>query len=260
MTDTDGQLRRRILAGVAAVALVLVGVVVGLVLGGDDGDDGDGDDVVASDETTTTGDDDGDDGAPPRPTAVGETTSTTGAVQGPVAATPQGRELIALIDAGQAASYAASYRTTDASNQLGTVQVEVWRDGDRVRQDARVQVDGREVETAAFIDGEAVRVCQRAAADPGWQCQDVDRAQVPDVDGRIRTAVTELADRTSGGTDATIAGQPSRCYSVIDENDDPVELCVTLTGVPARFVAGDSSIELLSYGDGVPAEVFTPPG
>jgi hypothetical protein len=83
--------------------------------------------------------------------------------------------------------------------------------------------------------------------------------QAPNVDARIRDAVQELAGTTTAAPSTTIAGQAARCYGIIDTDGQPIELCVTEQGVPARFVAGESRVELLSYSDGVPEGIFTPP-
>ena len=250
MTDSRGQLRRRLLAGAVAVALVVVGVFAGLALGGDDGG---GSDDVATDASPTTGD-------PTTTTAAAVPDETSSTVAGPsVQPTPAGQELIDLVARGQSAAYSARYQTVDPTSQLGTLFVEIWREGDRLRQDATVQVEGRTVESSAFVDGDEVRACQRGTGQQEWQCQDVPRESAPDVDGRIRAAINELADQTAGGTDTTIAGQPARCYEVTDDDGEAYELCVTAEGVPARLVTGNSSVELVSYQPGVPDGIFEPP-
>ena len=250
MTNSEGQLRRRLLVGAVAAILVLVGVFAGLLLG--DGDDDGGDDVATSDSSPN------DDEATTTTAAPEEETSTT--VSGPpVQPTPEGQELIDLVARGQSAVYTARYQTIDPTNQLGTLFVDIWRDGSRLRQDAIVQVEGRTVESSAFVDGDEVRACQRGSGQPDWQCQDVPRESAPDVDGRIRDAINDLADQTTGSTPTTIAGQPARCYQVTDQDSSDFELCVTDEGVPARLNSGGASVELVSYTAGVPEGIFTPP-
>jgi hypothetical protein len=179
--------------------------------------------------------------------------------EGPIAPTAQGRELVDLISRGQSLTYTATYQNNDPTSQLGTQSVQLYRDGSHVRQDATVTIDGQSIETQAFSSGGTVRACQRPAGGASWQCQDVPPDQAPDIDGRIRAAVSELSGSTTGGVDETIAGQPSRCYDVTDTDGTAMQLCVTNQGVPARLKSGAASVELASYAPGVPDGAFTPP-
>lgn len=223
--------------------VLAIGIVIGVVLA--DGGDGETDVVSTGSEPTS----------PP----TGPITTTTGARDGPAGPpTPAGQALIDLIASGQSLTYTARYQTVDPTNQLGTLLVDVWRAGARIRQDAVVQVEGRTVESSAFIEGEEVRACQRGNGQD-WQCEEVPRESAPDVDGRIRDAVSQLSGQTSGGTNTTIAGQPARCFQVIDYDGTEMNLCVTSLGVPARLVAGEASLELVAFEEGVPEGIFTPP-
>jgi hypothetical protein len=218
------------------LALVLVALLVGaavigavaVVMGGDD-DDGGQDGATASSTTTT------------------HELST------------DAEELLARLAEGR--QTAVHVRLASAEDALagGTVTVEIWRDGDLVRQDVQLDSATSRTEVSAFQLADGNAICQREAEGP-WTCQRAASVATENGDpvGLIEAVAANLQGAEVTGADEEIDGTAVRCYA-IERPDGTSELCLTEDGVPMRLATEGQVLTATSVEREVPGDVFTPP-
>lgn len=225
--------RTRVAAAVVVVALLAVTV---LTLAGDDGDDG----VAAGRTPTSTS------------TSVAAVTTTS---LDRADLSREARELLDLVDRGRAGTFHARY--TVLSPGLGedrrSVELEVWRRADRIRQDTFVLDATGESRTAAFGTAEGTVGCQQPPGG-GWICQQVaDEAFDPSQDF-LSGILGLLASSTVAVTDGSVGSFAGRCFALSE-----AELCLSPDGVPLRIDAGGTSYEVLELDGEVSEADFVPP-
>ncbi|HEY9556629.1 MAG TPA: hypothetical protein VIR58_07835 [Acidimicrobiales bacterium] len=220
--------RRRLIWIVLAAAAAVAVVVVAVVALGDDGED-------------------------PAPPPV------TSALPDPLegAEDPDTAELAQLLEQGRAGTYHATYSTSGSLEgaPAAGVGLEVWRDGERLRQDSVATTEGQEVRTSSFLRATDVVVCSQI---PGqdWACSTSSR---PANDDGVFGSVTEqLAGSSVTAREAEVDGRAVRCFA-FDGPSGTGELCVTPEGVPASIEAGGMEIFLAGLDADVPDEVFELP-
>lgn len=167
------------------------------------------------------------------------------------------RELLDLLERGRAQTFHARYTATTPDEADATTRLELWRDGQRVRQDSVVEAPDGTVRTASIRDPDdrVVSCVQRDGGD--WNCGP------PSQTSGDQDLFGSVADQLSGAdvtvTDAQVAGHDARCFTLTDATATS-ELCVTDEGIPVRLAAGDEAEMTLDELDrDVDASVFTPP-
>ncbi len=214
------------------VGLLVVGAVVGLIAilaGGDDDDDDEG--SSASTSTTTT-----------------------------VPLSGDAEDLLTRLEAGRSTKMHVRLESAAGAVGGGTVAVEIWRDGDLVRQDVRLDGPDAFTEVAAFQLEDGNVVCQRTTADDPFQCQRAVSVGSENGDpvGLIEAAAANLQGAEVTATDEEINGTPVRCYA-IERPEGASALCVTEDGVPMALSTQGQELRATTVDDEVPADVFEPP-
>lgn len=213
------------------VGLLVLGAVVGLIAilaGGDDDDDDE-----AADPTSTT---------------------TTVPLSG------DAEDLVRRLEAGRDAKVHVRLASAEGAVGGSTVAVEIWRDGDLVRQDVLLQGPDSFTEVSAFQLADGNVVCQRTAADAQFTCQRAVSVGSENGDpvGLIEAAAANLQGAEVTATDEEIDGTPVRCYA-IERPDGASALCVTEDGIPMALSTQGQELRATTVDDQVPAEVFEPP-
>jgi hypothetical protein len=174
------------------------------------------------------------------------------------ASDPDAVELGELLDAGSAATYHARYLLAGGSTDAPApdVELEVWRDGERLRQDTSTEVEGQAVQTASFVDDGRIVLCSRSG-ELDWSCAE-SAPSGTEQDGVIGSVLDQLAGSDLTPRDDEIDGRAVRCFAFTSADGDG-DVCVTPEGVPARVHLGGAGIELSELDDDVPGDVFDPP-
>jgi hypothetical protein len=190
---------------------------------------------------------DADDGATPSPS-----------VRPP---TEEGRALTSLVEEAQVLTYHATYRVAGEQPAEGSISVEVWRKGDRVRLDQELRGQDRVVRTSGFrLEGRTIG-CTREGEGAPWRCTSVDQPRPspgdasgdPLIGGLVREM--SITDLTVGTEE--INGRQARCYKA---SDGSREVCVTTEeGIAVRIATPQSRLELAELERDVDDSIFEPP-
>ncbi len=156
------------------------------------------------------------------------------------------RELVALADQGSQVTHHAVYE------QPGGLTLEVWADGEHVREETRV--DGGEHRLLLRTPDDAVDCVEE---DGGWACSDAE--VVPGVQGRVEQLTADLAGAEVTARDDDVADLAVRCFEVTVAPDEVLEICLTPEGVLARLAAGEDRLELVQLDDDVDDDDFEVP-
>lgn len=215
---------------VVLVALLVGGAIVGAIaiLSGDDDDDASSADATSTTTTVPLGED--------------------------------AEDLLSRLERGRSAQ--VHVRLASGAGELagGTVTVEIWRDGDLVRQDVLLEGPAGRTEVSAFQLADGNVICQRTEADAPWECQRSVSVATESGDpvGLIEAAAANLQGADVTATDEEIDGTPVRCYAIV-RPDAENALCVTEDGVPMRLSTQGQVLTATAVDREVPADVFTPP-
>jgi hypothetical protein len=173
--------------------------------------------------------------------------------------TEEGRALTSLVEEAQALTYHATYRIGGEQPEEGSISVEFWRKGDRIRLDQELRSEDRTVRSSGFrLAGQTIG-CVREGEAP-WRCTTVDQPRpspgVAIADPLIGGLVDDLsrADLTVGTEE--IDGRQARCYKAADPSR---EVCVTGEGIAVRVGTPQSRLELAELERDVEDSVFDPP-
>jgi hypothetical protein len=156
------------------------------------------------------------------------------------------RELVALADQGSQVTHHAVYE------QPGGLGLEVWADGERVREETRV--DDGDHHLLLRTPDDAVD-CVEASGD--WTCEDTDA--VPGLQSRVEQLTADLAGADVTEREDEVADLAVRCFEVTVAPDEVLEICLTPEGVLARLAAGDDRLELAQLDDDVDDDDFERP-
>jgi len=224
----------RVIAAVAVVAILPLTAVA--IIGGGGDDDVDTEGSVSTSSTSTT--------------AVVTTTSIAREDL-----PPEAQELLDLVDRGRASTFHARY--TVLSPALGesasSAELEVWRDGDRIRQDTSVIEAGGVVRTSAFGSPGGTIGCQQPAGG-SWACQRVADEPFDPSEDFISGILALLGSAPVAVSDTTVGPYEGRCYEL-----EAATLCLDDEGVPLRVDAGGTSYEVVELDDEVSDGDFEPP-
>jgi hypothetical protein len=186
-----------------------------------------------------------------------EATSTTGTTE-PLG--EQAQDLLSRLERGRAGQVHLRLASADGAVDGRTIVVEMWRDGDLVRQDVIIEAAGSRNEVSAFQLPSGNVICQRTAADAEWGCQQSMSTATESGDpvGLIEAAAANLQGADVTATDEEIDGTAVRCYA-IERPEGASALCLTDDGVPLRLIAQGQELTATSVEREVHADVFTPP-
>jgi hypothetical protein len=262
--------RNRVLMALGAVAVALVGSVIGYTVAGDDDDEPTKLDASGTDSGSTTDDggasdegseDDGgaDDGASdegpsevPPPVPV-----STDGLTGPAL------DLANAINNASSLTYHAVYQGSheDVNGAPTEITVEVWRGLPLARRDTRVKAGDGTLQTRELRLADGLFGCvdtQKGDTEPEWIClpdagQGTDAAEP--VLGRARPV-----EGTVTVADDTVGGVPSRCYTVTGVSKVE-EVCFDADGIPTSIDGGDGAIVRTQVGRGIdPDDIVIPEG
>ncbi len=183
-----------------------------------------------------------------------ETTTTTTA---PVSDT--GQELLDRLAAGRDLALHLRFEPADPAADEGALTVELWRDGDRVRQDVVLTGPGVRTELSAFELPSGNVLCQRAS-ESEWQCERTVSVatEAGDPAGLIEAAAADLEGADVVATDEVIDGEDVRCYAIEGASGDST-LCVTEEGIPMRLAVEGSELTATLVERSVDGDVFEVP-
>jgi len=88
------------------------------------------------------------------------------------AVSPEGREMIALVEKGRKATFHARYRATPSGEQAAgqELTLELWRKPPPEREDTLFVAQGARSHSAGFLRPDAAALCTRRNEEP-WQCK-----------------------------------------------------------------------------------------
>ncbi len=215
---------------VVLVALLVGGAIVGAIaiLSGGDDDDAS---LTASTSTTTT-------------EPLGE----------------DAQDLLSRLERGRSAEVHVQLASGAGAVGGGSVTVEIWRDGDLVRQDVLLEGPESRTKVSAFQLPDGNVICQRTEADAPWGCERSMSVATESGDpvGLIEAAAANLQGADVTATDEEIDGTPVRCYA-IERPDGASSLCITEDGVPMRLTTQGQELTATVVDHEVPEDVFRPP-
>lgn len=196
----------------------------------------------------------GDDPPEDRRDEVSDTTTTTAAPLDEAA-----QELLARLEAGRAAPVHVRLEDTAATAEGTSTTVEIWRDGDRVRQDLVLVAPGVRTELRAFQLPDGNVICQRAG-EAEWQCEGAISTATENGEpaGIVEAAAANLEGAEVTTSDEEILDRPVRCYA-IEGASGASSMCVTDDGVPMRLGVQGQELTATAVDDVVDASVFEPP-
>ena len=169
-------------------------------------------------------------------------------------------ELVALAEKGPDAVYHARYDVSSAQtqSQKASFTLEVWRKQGLYRQDSTLTTNGTVNHASTFQTSDGIVTCRAVGTGP-WSCQKVPGSGSGSLDEQLGKVTNQLAGAAVTAHDDTIAGVAVRCFTVdLPSTSTNTDVCLTHDGVPARQVAGDNRLNLLTL-DTTIGDVFTPP-
>lgn len=168
-------------------------------------------------------------------------------IQAPVGVSPEGQELLRLLAVGRSRPLHARYSISDGA------RLELWRSGDRYRQDTEIRGPDGVLERSVSIHRPEGDVTCRRSGDGAWTCRRAAAPPAPEA-----AVVSELEGRSVTARDASIAGAAARCFTV-SGSDQSAELCLDSRGTLLVLATGDARLELEDADESVAPRVFEPP-
>src|SRR3954447_19769493 len=137
---------------------------------------------------------------------------------------------------------------------------EVWRDADRLRQDAAQTSSSGAQRSQTFSGPTGVVQCLQASATEAPTCTQESTTPstsddlVSGVESVVKTGAPTLAK------DDVVLGSPVRCFDVAGGDPSTAgSVCFTPAGVPVRFVTPSFTLTAVLADDAVDDATFTPP-
>jgi hypothetical protein len=133
--------------------------------------------------------------------------------------------------------------------------MDVWRSGERTRQEVAVQARSARSRSATFQLPPQSFQCTQTGDGP-WACGPAGEARAVEAP---ETAIRgELARGPIQAVDGTIGGVPVRCFTFAP-GGDMSETCLLPDGVLARMTTESSRFELVAFTTAVAPDAFTLP-
>jgi hypothetical protein len=186
--------------------------------------------------------------------APAESTTTTAPLS------DEAEELLERLERGrQGALHVRLEAATEAEAAEGSLAVEIWRDGDLVRQDVLLSAPGVRTELSVFQLPDGNVLCQRAA-EAEWVCERSASLATESGDpaGIVEAAAANLNRAQVTVTDDEIAGTAVRCYEITGSGEAST-MCVTEDGVPMRLAVQGQELTATDVEREVDPAVFEPP-
>lgn len=145
--------------------------------------------------------------------------------------------------------------SADGSN----VTLELWRNGDLVRQDLVLTGPGVRNEVSSFQRPDGDYYCQKAQ-DADWVCQATRSTATESGQpaGLVESAAATLAGAEVVATDTTVAGQAARCYDIKGQQGAST-LCVSAEGIPLRIGVNSQQLTATTIERSVDPKAFDLP-
>lgn len=171
---------------------------------------------------------------------------------------PETRELADLLEIGRTATYHARY-TLSGSTEDGSaaeIDLEVWRDGGRLRQDTVSDAEGQQLQTSSYLSDGVVTLCTKVG-EADWTCAETEPVGT-EQDGVIGSVRDQLAGSSVTPRDDEIDGRAVRCFAFSSPEGEG-DICITPEGVPVRVDVQGDGITLVDLDEDVPDSAFEPP-
>jgi hypothetical protein len=197
--------------------------------------------------------DDDDDGPAVAPQEGSSTTTTTEPLTG------DAEDLLTRLERGRDDPVHVRLESAGGAGEDSAI-VEIWRDGDLVRQDVLLDGPSGRSEVSSFQLADGNVICQRPTADGQWVCERAVSVgtETGTPSGLIEAVAANLQGADVAATDDEIDGTAVRCYS-IDRTDGATTLCLTDDGVPMRLLAEALELTATTVEREIARDVFTPP-
>jgi hypothetical protein len=178
----------------------------------------------------------------------------------PSTLSPEGQELYALVEASQSGTYhvALAVESPDLASAGAAAHIELWRNGDQFREH-RVGVDPSGVANTVVIGGpDGAMTCGGAPGSPPTCAPADGESADPTLDGAFATVIASAAEGETTASDDTVAGQPARCFSVVD-GERTLAACFTAEGTPLLLDDGAVHFEATLVEATVPDDILVLP-
>lgn len=172
----------------------------------------------------------------------------------------EAQELLARLERGREdALHVRLEAAAEGDGTEGSLAVEIWRDGDLVRQDVLLSAPGVRTELSVFQLPDGNVLCQRAA-EAEWVCERSASLATESGDpaGIVEAAAANLNGAQVTVTDDEIAGTAVRCYEITGSGEAST-MCVTEDGVPMRLAVQGQELTATDVEREVDPAVFEPP-
>jgi hypothetical protein len=193
------------------------------------------------------------------PSTTSSTVTTT--TIDPALLSEPAKELEALIATSRTGRYHVGFEVTGdgLGPQVSAATAELWRDGERLRQEAAQTTASGAQKSQTFTGPTGVVQCLETAPDPPT-CKQL--STTPGAADDLVSGVEALVTTGSSVTakDDTVLGAPARCFDVAA--GDPTNggsVCFTPAGVPVRLVTPHFTLTAVVADGAVDDATFTPP-
>ncbi|MGI8663005.1 MAG: hypothetical protein ACR2LQ_07310 [Acidimicrobiales bacterium] len=193
-------------------------------------------------------------------TPAGEAPSTSSTVRpSPTSSVPSlqgygttGAELERSVVAGRLATYHGVYSVTDARLDPSTTEtLEVWRRGPKIRTDVTDQNATAVHRASAVVSGSLSIACNTVQGVE--QCSSSSSGPIDLPEAFLAAVVKVTPPGQLTVTDATVAGQPARCYAMLEVGS----MCLRADGALLRVNLNGTMADATLIDDVVTDDVFS---
>ena len=163
-------------------------------------------------------------------------------------------ELTRLLEAGTKLAFDGRY-TVSSNGPAGSLRL--WSRPPMLRVDTESGSGGQPRRSAQFSLPSGAVACTRQADGP-WTCKS--QPNLPIRSGLVpEVFITQLARSSVEARSARVGDREARCFSLTG-NSGPAEVCLTPEGIPLRFQALSTRVEIVQLDrTPPPPETFQPP-
>ncbi|HEX2701414.1 MAG TPA: hypothetical protein VHM89_14540 [Acidimicrobiales bacterium] len=180
-----------------------------------------------------------------------------GSTTAPAALTDTGRELVDRLASARRRTLHLAYRgTLPGAQQAGTMAVELWWKGDRVRQTIAVEAADVHQESASYVLPSGNLLCQKSDGTE-WACQRAASGATAKPTALLDALVAQLAGKKVTTSKVRVGDTEADCYTV-----DAVAgnmLCLRADDVPVKVTVSGAELVVTTVSTEVDDGDFTPP-